>query len=443
MIVRTLSHPAAQQLAELREVVSCDDLYLGSNDFEGVYEAITDRVMASAASRPTVYAVPGSPMVGEFAGTLIRQAATAAGVSVEMMAAESFLDAVLTAVSYDPLDRGLRLINGHRLPAPLVMDCPTVIAHLDVPMVLSDVLVALQRVLPEGTMASLVVDAGGEAFRMVTAPLHELDPALAGLRTSMFLDPEPGGLVGVVRTMWRLRDECPWDRNQTHLSLIKNLVEECYELIEALTANEDGSAYGAVEDELGDVLLQVLFHASIARQAGAFDIDDVAENLRQKLVRRHPHVFGDVDAGSPDQVKANWELIKEQERGKPNDSIMDGVPPGMPGLERAAKLQRRAASVGFDWENRQGVVDKVREEIGELQEELARSDRAAEEVGDLLFSLVNLARWLEVDPEVALRGAIARFVNRFRLMEAEGPLEGLTVQQMDARWQRAKAQFPK
>ncbi|HUO46548.1 MAG TPA: nucleoside triphosphate pyrophosphohydrolase [Acidimicrobiia bacterium] len=442
VIVRTLSHPAAERLAELRDIVSCDDLYQASDNFDRVYEAITDRVMASAISRPTVYAVPGSPTVGEFAASLIRQAATAAGVKVEMMAAESFLDAVLTAIAYDPLDRGLRLINGHRLPTPLVIDCPTVIAHLDVPMVLSDVLVSLQRVLPEDTTASLIVDVGDEAFRVVSAPLYDLDPAMAGLRTSMFLDPEPGGLVGVVQTMWRLREECPWDRTQTHLSLVKNLIEECYELIEALTANKDGTAYGAVEDELGDVLLQVLFHAAIARQEGAFDIDDVAENLRQKLVRRHPHVFGTVEAESPDQVKANWDLIKEQERGKPNDSIMDGVPPGMPALERAAKLQRRAASVGFDWENLHGVVDKTREELGELEEVLASPDRAAEEIGDLLFSLVNLARWVEVDPEVALRGAIQRFVSRVRLVEAEGPIEGLTAQEMDERWERAKAQFP-
>ncbi|MDP3984328.1 MAG: nucleoside triphosphate pyrophosphohydrolase [Acidimicrobiia bacterium] len=445
VIVRTLDHPAAVTLAEMRTVTSCDDLDVSGESFEEVYAAITERVLESAAAEPTVYAVPGSPLVGEFAVSQIRTAAETRGLAVETIPAESFLDAVLACVGYDPLDRGLHLLNGHRLPAPLVVDSPTVIAHLDLPMVLTDVVVSLQRVLPEDTTATLVIDAGGEAPRLVTARLDELDPHLAGSRTSMFLDPEPGGLVGAVKTMWRLREECPWDRKQTHTSLVKNLIEEAYELIEALTANRDGTSYGAVEDELGDVLLQVLFHAAIARQEGAFDIDDVAENLRQKLVRRHPHVFGNVEVDSAEQVKANWDRIKEEERGTIPPSVLDGVPAGMPALERAAKLQRRAAGVGFDWLDAAGVLDKVREEIGELEAAGTDVVRMGEEVGDLLFTVVNLSRHLEVDPEVALRAATQRFMRRFQLMEEEGPMRGLSPEELDARWERAKndLQFPK
>jgi MazG family protein len=285
----------------------------------------------------------------------------------------------------------------------------------------------------------VVVGAGDDQPRCVTDALHRLDPQLAGPRTSLFLDPEPGGLVGVVRTMWRLREECPWDRQQTHESLVKNLIEEAYELIEAIAANTDGEAYGAVEDELGDVLLQVLFHAAIAHQVGAFDIEDVAENLRQKLVRRHPHVFAQVAADTPEAVKANWEKIKEEERGPgpAPGSILDRVPVGMPALERAAKLQRLAAGVGFDWPETPGVIDKLEEEVAELKSADNRRRQEAE-IGDLLFTAVNLARHLAVDPEVALRGSIERFVTRFRLMEQAGPLAGLTLEELDQRWEAAK-----
>jgi ATP diphosphatase len=239
--------------------------------------------------------------------------------------------------------------------------------------------------------------------------------------------------------MWRLRHECPWDRRQTHESLVKNLVEECYELIEAIAANSDGTAYGAVEDELGDVLLQVLFHAAIARQEGAFDIEDVAENLRQKLVRRHPHVFGSVEVGSAEEVKANWDRIKAEERGEARSSLLDGVPVGMPALERAAKLQRRAAAVGFDWPDPAGVIEKLREEIGEVEQALANSEHIEEEVGDLLFTVVNLSRHLGVDPELVLRGASDRFTTRFRAMEAMGPMESLSPDELDRRWVKVKS----
>jgi len=440
VIVRTLEHPAAAELARRRPVLSCDDLYRSGDTFEDVYSAITERVIASAQLGPTIYAVPGSPVVGEFAVVRIKEAAGAAGLEYRVMAAESFIDALLTAVGYDPLDRGLRVLNGHALPSPLLINSPTVIAQLDQPMVMADTLAALQRVLPEETRATVVVEAGGDEQRLVVEALDKIDPALAGLRTSLFIDAEPGGLVGVVQTMWRLRHECPWDRRQTPESLVKNLVEECFELIEAIAGNADGTQYGAVEDELGDVLLQVLFHAAIARQEGAFDIEDVAENLRQKLVRRHPHVFGTVAADTAEEVKANWDRIKEAEKGGAvRASLLDGVPVGMPGLERAAKLQRRAAEVGFDWTDVSSVMEKLREEVGELEQALGDPDRIDDEIGDLLFTVVNVSRHLAVDPELALRRTIDRFSKRFRAMEAMGPLDGATAGELDERWEKVKS----
>ena len=306
VIVRTLEHPAAAELAGLRSVTSCDDLYRLPT-FEAVYAAIADRVVTAARHGSVIYAVPGSPLVGELAVKAIRRMA-----EVEILPAESFIDAVLGAVGYDPLDRGLRILDGHRLPHPLLIDGPTIVAHLDLPVVLAEVSSALARVVAEDTVVQVVVDAGGATEQRVETALEAVDPGLAGIRTSLFLDPDPGGLVGVIRTMARLREECPWDRRQTHESLVKNLIEETYELVEAIGSGSDG----AMEDELGDVLLQVLFHANIARQDGAFDIEDVAEALRQKLVRRHPHVFGEVEVETAEQVKANWEQIKRDEQAQ-------------------------------------------------------------------------------------------------------------------------------
>jgi len=432
VIVRTVAHPAAAELAERREVESCDDLYETATDFEEVYDSIARRVIDAATRRPVVYAVPGSPLIGEFAVGLIRQRAP-----VMIISGESFLDASLAAIGYDPLDRGLRVLDGHRLPEPLLIDGPTVVAHLDTPVVFAEVAAALARVVDPASTAKIVIDAGGAEETVVETDLHTLDPKLAGLRTTLYLDPAPGGLAGVVQTMARLRRECPWDRRQTHQTLVKNLIEETFELVEAISSGNEG----AIEDELGDVLLQVLFHSEISAEAGGFGIEDVAENLRQKLVRRHPHVFADVVAESAAEVKANWDEIKANER--PVDdatSILDGVPTGMPALERAAKIQRKAATVGFDWPEAIPVLGKVAEELAEVRAALEDPQAAAAELGDLLFAVVNLARHLEVDPELALTGSIGRFVDRFGRMEAEGPFEGLSLADLDARWERAKRQ---
>lgn len=449
VLLRTIQHPAAVQLSEMRSVDTCDDLYLGGKDFESVYAAVADRALGLAQDGPVTYAVPGSPYVGETSVSYLRARAAAVNVSIEVVGAESFIDAVVTEVGNDPLHDGLRVMDGRDMPDPLMFDVPTIIGHVDLPVVLADVSARLGRVLPEGTPVMVLVDLRSSTERIVETTVEAIDPELAGYRTSLFIDAEPGGLIGAIRTMRRLRVECPWDREQTHQSIVKNLVEEAYELAHALsmlpTAAPSGEpdylAYADVEEELGDVLLQVLFQSTMAAEAGAFDIDDVADVLRQKLVRRHPHVFGSVEVGSSEEVLANWDRIKESE--KPDrSSQLDGIPTGLSGLTRAEKLQDRAAKVGFDWETAAPVFEKVAEELTELAE--AESDAAvAHEVGDLLFSAVNLARHLGVDPEVAMRRAGDRFEQRFRRIEEVGPLAGLTLEEMDARWEIAKrAEIP-
>ncbi|MGH8945161.1 MAG: nucleoside triphosphate pyrophosphohydrolase [Acidimicrobiia bacterium] len=439
IIARTNRHPALAQLAEKREVVFCDDLYDSATTFEEVYTAIAGRVVEAAGAGPVVYAVPGSPLIGEFA---VRQI-LASHPEVTIVPGESFVDAVLARMGYDPMDRGLQILNGHHLPDPLVLDKPTVIGHLDRPEVLAEACARVSRVLAGGAEISVLVDLGSARHTVVVTDPDRVDPSLAGLRTSLFVDAPLGGLMGAVATMRRLREECPWDREQTHQSLVKNLVEECFELIDAIERLEDGDTpdwqgYAGVEDELGDLLLQVLFHEAIARENGVFDIDHVAEVLRQKLVRRHPHVFAEAEVDSAAEVKKNWDRIKEEEAGAPSASVLDGVPAGMPSLHRASKVQNRAAKVGFDWEEPSQVMGKVREELAELEEAMAHSGDTGSELGDVLFSLVNLARHLGDDAELVLRGATRRFEDRFRHMESEGPLDGLDIDELNRRWERAK-----
>lgn len=443
VVVRTLRHPAAAELAARREVLSCDDLYEAAATFGEVYEAIAGRVLEASRDGEVIYAVPGSPMLGEFAVRKIIDS----GENVEVIPAESFVDAVLSEMGYDPLDRGLQILNGHELPDPLILDKPTIVAHLDSPEVMAEVAAAVDRVTPDGAQVTLLAGLGSDDAIVKRSDPSGVDLTAAGDRTSLFIDADPGGLVGAVRAMRILRRECPWDREQTHQSLAKYLVEETYELIDAISllesAPNDLVSYAHVEDELGDVLLSVLFHAVIARQAGVFDIDDVAEVLRQKLVRRHPHVFGDVEVASASEVKANWDEIKASERlgDSGSGSILDGIPTGMPALQRASKVQNRAGKVGFDWPSALDVVPKLHEELEELAQAMAGEGDVPAELGDLLFAVVNLARHLDVDPELSLSAAVRRFESRFRDMEANAPLAELTLPELDELWERAKREI--
>lgn len=266
------------------------------------------------------------------------------------------------------------------------------------------------------------------------------------------LQPTPAtdALAEAVAIMARLRgpNGCPWDREQTFDSIKRHTLEETYEVFDAI----ERRAWPDLKDELGDLLLQVLFYAQMASEAGHFNIADVAANLNAKLIRRHPHIFGDVEATDADAVLRNWEQIKRAEKqasGKQQDSTLDDIPRTMPAMLEAGKLGSRAAKVGFDWPSADGLFDKLQEEIAELQAELPpaatkpTSPAAEEELGDLLFTAVNLARHLKLDPESALRSSNAKFRRRFAAMESEAggmdALAGLTPQQLDELWNRAKA----
>jgi MazG family protein len=255
------------------------------------------------------------------------------------------------------------------------------------------------------------------------------------------------GLVRLRKIVHDLRSPggCPWDREQTHKSLLPNLIEEAYEVLEAIQ-NDDATH---ICEELGDLLLQVVLHGEIAGETGAFDLDQIAHGISEKLIRRHPHVYGDSEVEDSAGVVAQWDEIKKAEKGNAPVGFLDGVSAALPSLSRAVKLQKKASKVGFDWPDATGVMDKIREETAEVSEAMAGGDvdDIAEEVGDLLFSVANLARKLKLDPEVLLATANDKFVRRFAAMERRLTASGkelgkATVDEMEIEWQAVKIQEP-
>ncbi len=243
--------------------------------------------------------------------------------------------------------------------------------------------------------------------------------------------------------MHRLRAPggCPWDAEQTHESLVPNLIEEAYETVDTIQRGD----YEHLKEELGDLLLQVIFHSELAEEASQFNLDDVARGISDKLVRRHPHVFAQSAAATADAVLQQWDEIKRGEKGDQQQPYLHGVGKGLPALLRAAKLQKKASKVGFDWPDEAGVLAKLREELGELETAIHSGDSAAanEELGDLLFSVVNLARYRQLDPEVLMAAANTKFEQRFAAMEQSLQSQGLdlpsaSLDQMEQAWQAAK-----
>ena len=248
-------------------------------------------------------------------------------------------------------------------------------------------------------------------------------------------------LVGVIATL-RSENGCPWDREQTHETLKSTLIEETYETLEAIDAGDPKK----LKEELGDLLLNIMLQAQIAAEHKDFDIYAVIETLTEKLIRRHPHVFGDIDVKDSDEVVKNWEEIKRQEAGyEDRKSVLDGIPDALPTLLRAQKIQNRAARVGFDWDKLTDVVAKVDEELQEVKASISADEPEATsmELGDLLFSIVNLCRFMELQAEETLRGANRKFMTRFKWMEAELERRGINfedqdLESLDAIWEEAK-----
>ncbi len=443
--LRTRHHPVVAALPAER-LHSFDELYESSPDFESVYEAIVERVQ-SLGRRPqgVVYAVPGDVTVGE--ATAQRLLGTP-GAQVRVIHGLSCIEPSLAAVGVDALD-GLSIVDALDLAAAhhpsFPPDRPALVAQLYSTLVAADVKLTLMAVYPDEHPVRLIHAAGGPGQLVESMPLYAIDRSAAiGTMTSLFVPalPEPSAFESFQETVARLRapDGCPWDREQTPQSLRPHLLEEAYETLHAL--DEDDS--GALREELGDLLLQIVLQAQIASETGNFDMGEVIRGINAKIIRRHPHVFGDVAVRGVEHVLQNWEALKAAERAENGEDggLLGGVPVGLPALAQAAEIQSRVARVGFDWPDVEGVMAKIAEELGEVLSARGQVEVAAE-LGDVLFAVVNYARWLHADPEAALRQANARFRRRFAAMEAAAasagqPMAKMTLAEMDALWEAAK-----
>ncbi|ASS77000.1 nucleoside triphosphate pyrophosphohydrolase [Tumebacillus algifaecis] len=449
---RTERHPVVDDLRDKGIVfVALDHFYEQAEHFTDVYQNITDHLITEAQTKgQIVYAVPGHPGVAETTVQNLRRQGKAAGVEIEIGPGHSFLDDLLVHVGSDPADGMLLLDGTSLLPRQLNPGLNTVIMQVYSQDVASDIKLTLMEQYSDEYEVTVVRALGvaGEE-KVVTVPLYELDRLdFIDHLTSLFV-PKTDAAEVVNRQMWKfvevikaLRDPdtgCPWDLKQTHQSLRKYLLEEAYEAADAIDQDDPF----ALADELGDVLLQIVLHAQIGAEEGTFDIYEVIRLVTDKMIRRHPHVFGGgMEADTPEAVVANWAEIKAQEKaekGETAQSMLDEIPRGLPSVTAAIKLQNKAAKVGFDWDDIADVYGKVKEELQELQETTDHAD----EFGDLLFAMINLARFLTVDPEESLARTNLKFRDRFqyieeRLREQGKSPESSSLEEMDRLWNEAK-----
>jgi tetrapyrrole methylase family protein/MazG family protein len=451
VVLRTRQHPTVAGFPAGLKVSSFDDLYEASETFEAVYEQIVQRVM-ELGRRPqgVTYAVPGHPFIAEATGPEIYCRAKEQGIAVRVLDGLSFVEPVYTALGLDPFPH-IALVDALELGAlhhpPFPPDCPALIAQIYNRQTASNVKLTLNAVYPDQHPVRLVHAAGTPAQVVEDLKLFEIDRSPhIGLLTVLYL-PALGEETSFERfqeivAALRAPDGCPWDREQTHESLRKYLLEETYEALEGLDANEPA----VMEEEFGDLLLQIVLHAQIGWEDGEFTMSDIIRGISQKLIRRHPHVFGEVKVDGVTGVLQNWEKLKAAERVangvEKTKGLLDGVPKEFPALGQAQQIQDRAARVNFDWDNISGVWEKLHEEIAEVQAAGSDEERM-DEVGDLLFAAVNLARWLKVDAESALRATNLKFRRRFshvevRARETGRQLGDMKLAEMDVYWDEAK-----
>jgi tetrapyrrole methylase family protein / MazG family protein len=442
---RTASHPAVPDLVRDGLVLDTfDDVYVEADDLDEVYTTIVEVLIAEANEHGRVaYAVPGSPTVAERTVELLHEAARRDEIELEIVPGLSFAEIAWARVGIDPMTTGARIADARTLETDaLSHDSPLLIAQCDHRLALSDVKVKLLEHLAPDTSITVLqrLSLPDEVVREV--PLADLDRDVdPDHLTSIFV---PAADVSAARELTRLLQlaerlrgpgGCPWDAEQTHHSLTRYLLEESYEVVEAVErlpaaapdgVKADDPAYAELVDELGDLLYQVIFHAVLAEEAGAFGMAEVARGIHDKLVHRHPHVFGDVDADTSAEVMSNWEQIKKEEKGV--ESIVSGITPGLPSLLYSHKLLRKAASVGLDPGDAERSLARIDEATATLR---SGATDAETTLGDLLAASVALARGLGVDTESALRGWAARFKERFEAMEQLATTRGVDLHTLD------------
>ncbi|WP_285769324.1 nucleoside triphosphate pyrophosphohydrolase [Peribacillus sp. SI8-4] len=455
--LRTIDHPVIEDLsAEGILFTAFDSIYEKHDQFEEVYEEIAETLLQEALNRSILYAVPGHPMVAEKTVQLLLEKGPARGVAIKLEGGQSFLDPLFQAVRIDPIE-GFQLLDGTALsPNDLHITQHMIIGQVYDAFSASNVKLTLMEKLPDDYEVFIVTAAGSSQEKVTKCALFELDRQLElSNLTSVYVPPVKEDALQY-REFFKLRqviaqlrgpDGCPWDKKQTHESLKKYLIEEAYELIDSIDEQDDEGMIG----ELGDVLLQVMLHSQIGEDEGMFTIEDVIEEITAKMIRRHPHVFGDVEVNGEEDVLVNWQKIKDKEKGSERTlqpSILDGIEKSLPNLLRAEEYQKRAAKVGFDWDEVSEAWKKVIEEVQELEDELVSPncdvERITSELGDLFFALVNISRYYDIQAEEAVYKANRKFHQRFTYIEqsilkAGKKFEEHTLEELDSYWDEAKA----
>jgi tetrapyrrole methylase family protein/MazG family protein len=448
--LRTSQHPTMAGMPPSLKVHSFDYLYENGDSFESVYASIVEKVL-QMGKRPegVIYAVPGDPLIAEATCPQIAVQARQLGLDVKIIPGVSFLEPVCAALGVDPYPRmalvdALELSQAH-VPA-FPPDSPALVAQLYSRMVAAEVKMTLNTVYPDTHPVQLVHAAGTKDELVESMPLFEIDRSdHIGLLTVLYIPPLAQGAsfeaFQEIIAHLRAPDGCPWDMEQTHLSLRSHLLDEAYETLEALDSQDPAK----MAEEFGDLLLQIVLNAQIAGEESEFTMNEVIKGIYDKIIRRHPHVFGDVQVAGVKGVLSNWEKLKAEERkekGEKEKGALDGIPLALPALIQAQEYQDRAARLGFDWPEIGGVLDKITEEIQEVRNATNQAELTAE-LGDLFFALVNLARWKKVDAESALREMNLRFKERFSYIEAGARGQGrkmqdLSLDEMESLWQEAK-----
>ncbi|MCE5258137.1 MAG: nucleoside triphosphate pyrophosphohydrolase [Chloroflexi bacterium] len=446
--LRTARHEAASSLPVGPHYTSFDELYEHNESLTDVYALIAERIVhLGQREQGVIYAVPGHPLAAETSVQLIRKMASAVPLQVHIIGGLSLMDAAVQLLEIDPY-AGLQIAecaNVARLNHPnLDPDVPALIMQVGNRHLAGQLKLTLMNLYPDEQPIQVITALGTRSAQVKQLQLYELDRLEAVDHLTAVYIPalaQQGSLASHQNVVARLRapDGCPWDREQTHQSLRTHLLEETYEVLDALDADD----MTRLREELGDLLLQIMLHAQIATEDGDFKLVETVQANISKLVRRHPHVFGDTVVSGSEDVLRNWEQIKRQERNDQTKSLLDGISRALPSLSQAMEIQRRVARVGFDWPNAEQVMAKVREELQEWQ--AAESpEHHASELGDLLFSVVNLARWFELDAESALRETNKRFAQRFSYLEQHAAQMGKAVEELDAvemdnLWEQAKS----
>ena len=450
--LRTKKHPTVDQLQQKIEYTALDYFYENEENFEEVYNKISEFIIEKGKDEELVYAVPGHPRVAEKTVGIIEDLAKKNNIELEIIPSMSFVDAMYNYLGIDPAE-GFKLLDAFELEESYIdINTNTIITQVYDSFIASNVKLKLMEYYDDEQEVCIVNGAGIKELESKTyVKLYEMDrhADLYSYLTSLYIPKSTKKLYNTVHDLQKIMKQlrgpsgCEWDKKQTHESLKKYLIEEAYEVNQAI----DNDDIDELIEELGDVLLQVIFHCEIGEEEGYFNLGDVSSSICNKLIHRHPHVFKNIDIDM-NKFDKTWEELKKEEKGEETvTESLTRIPQHLPALIKAEKIQHKAALVGFDWDNIDDVYTKIEEEYKELLDECKSRNikYIKEELGDLLFSIVNLARFLKIDPEESLNLTNNKFIKRFKFIEDNAKLmnksvDEMTLEEMDKLWEKAKFQ---